>query len=246
MQALYKMTFTETKLFLREPIAVFFNLAFPVMFLLLFAGIFGNEAVSGSDGLRMVDVMAPAYTGFVIGSIGLIGLPINLAEYRQHGILRRLGATPVHPWTILSAQVLTQLLMTALGITLLLVVARLVYGLKMPEAPLAVVPAFVLASLSFFAAGFVIAGLTPTVRVAQITGQLVFFPMFFLSGAAGIQREGFPNTVRFISDFLPLTYVVELIQDLWIKGEWNLLAVAVLAGVLVVSAFISARTFRWE
>ena len=246
MQALYKMTFTETKLFLREPIAVFFNLALPVMFLLLFASIFGNEPVPGSDGLRMVDVMAPAYTGFVIGSIGLIGLPINLAEYRQHGILRRLGATPVHPWTILSAQVLTQLLMTALGITLLLAVARVVYGLKMPEAPLALVPAFVLASLSFFAVGFVIAGLTPTVRVAQITGQLVFFPMFFLSGAAGIPREQFPDTVRLISDFLPLTYVVELIQDLWIEGEWNLLAVAVLVGVLLVSAFISARTFRWE
>ncbi len=75
MQALYKMTSIETKLFLREPIAVFFNLALPVMFLLLFASIFGNEPVPGSDGLRMVDVMAPAYTGFVIGSIGLIGLP---------------------------------------------------------------------------------------------------------------------------------------------------------------------------
>ncbi|MGF1471133.1 MAG: ABC transporter permease [Rubrobacteraceae bacterium] len=244
MEAFYKMTLTETKLFLREPIAVFFNLAFPTMILLIFASIFGSEQVGG--GLRAVDFMAPAYTGFVIGSIGLIGLPINLAEYRQRGILRRLRATPVHPWTILTAQEITQLLMTALGIALLLAVARVAYGLNIPEAPLAVIPAFVFASLSFFAVGFVIAGLTPTVRVAQITGQVIFFPMLFLSGAAGIPREQFPDTVKLISDFLPLTYVVELIQDLWIEGTWNLPALAVLAGVLVAAALISARTFRWE
>ena len=153
MQALYKMTFTETKLFLREPIAVFFNLALT-----------GNVSAAlrqhlrqrirarlGRD-LRMVDVMAPAYTGFVIGSIGLIGLPINLAEYRQHGHPAPPERHPgTSPGRYSTAQVLTQLLMTALGITLLLMVARVVYGLKMPEAPLALVPAFVLASLSFFA-----------------------------------------------------------------------------------------------
>jgi ABC-2 type transport system permease protein len=246
MRPLWKMTYVEAKLFLREPAAVFFTLAFPVMVLLLFSSMFGNEPVPGFPGLRSVDLMAPAYTGMVIGTTALLGLPITLASYRQQGVLRRLRATPLHPSAILVAQVLVHLMMTAVGILLLLITARLVYGLRLPEAPLAVAPAFVLASLSFFALGFVLAGVLPNARTAQIVGQVVFFPMFFLSGAAGIQRDMFPEALRRVSDLLPLTYVVELVQKLWIAGEWDLTAILVLLGVMVASVLVSARTFRWE
>jgi ABC-2 type transport system permease protein len=246
MRALWKMTCVEAKLFLREPAAVFFTLAFPVMVLLLFSSMFGNEPVPDLPGLRAVDVMAPAYTGMVIATTALLGLPITLASYRQQGILRRLRATPLHPSAILVAQVLVNLLMTVVGISLLLVTARLVYDLRLPEAPLAVVLAFVLASLSFFAVGFVLAGVLPSARTATVVGQVIFFPMFFLSGAAGIPREMLPEALRRVSDFLPLTYVVELVQDLWIEGSWNVTAVLVLAGVLAGAVILSARTFRWE
>jgi ABC-2 type transport system permease protein len=240
------MTWVELKLFLREPAAVFFTLAFPVMVLLLFSSLFGNEPVQGFPDLKSVDVMAPAYTGMVIGTTALLGLPIILAGYRQQGILRRLRATPLHPAMILAAQVLVNLLMTIVGISILIVTAYFVYDLRLPDAPVSVTLAFIIATLSFFALGFVLAGMAPSARTAQILGQVIFFPMFFLSGAAGIPREMFPDTLHRISDFLPLTYVVDLIQDLWIKGSWNLTALAVLLGLLIVSVAISARTFRWE
>ncbi|CAN5745253.1 ABC transporter permease [soil metagenome] len=246
MRALRKMTWVEMKLFLREPAAVFFTLAFPVMILLLFSSLFGNQPVRGFPDLRTVDVMAPAYTGMVIGTTALLGLPITLAGYRQQGILRRLRATPLHPSTILATQVIVSLLMTMLGIALLIATAFVVYDLRPPDAPLSVTLAFIIASLSFFAFGFVLAGLVPSARTAQIVGQVIFFPMFFLSGAAGIPREMFPDTLRRVSDFVPLTYVVNLIQDLWIKGSWNLTALVVLLGLLVVCVAVSARTFRWE
>jgi ABC-2 type transport system permease protein len=246
MRALWKMTWVETKLFVREPAAVFFTLAFPVMVLLLFGEIFGNEPVPRNPGLRTVDVMSPAYTGMVIATTALLGLPMTLAGYRQQGVLRRLRATPLHPSMILAAQVVVNLAMTVLGITLLLLTARLVYDLRVPEAPLSVALALVLASFSFFTVGFVLAGLLSSARTAQIVGQVIFFPMFFLSGAAGIPPEIFPDALRRVSDFLPLTYVVELVQGLWIEGSWNLTAVMVLLGVLVASVVISAKTFRWE
>lgn len=245
MQALYRMTLTETKLFLREPAAVFFTLAFPVMVLLLFSTIFGNEPIPNSGGLRSVDFMAPAYTGFIIGTVGLIGLPSTIAFYREKGILRRLRATPLNPVAMLGAHVLAQLLMMIVGAILLLSTAWLVFDLRLPETTIGVALGFVLASLSFFAIGFVIAGLLPSVRVATSVGQAIFFPMLFLSGAA-IPREMLPETLKTVSAFIPLTYAVELIQDLWLDGSWNLTALAVLVGVLVASIIVSARTFRWE
>ncbi len=196
MRALWKMTVVETRLFLREPTGLFFTLLFPVMVLLLFSAIFGNGRVPGETGLRMIDVMAPSYTGMVIGTTALLGLPITLAGYRQQGTLRRLRATPLHPSVVLVAHVLVNLLMTAVGISLLLLTARIFYDLRLPEAPLSVVFAFLVASLSFFALGFVLAGVLPNARTAQIVGQVVFFPMFFLSGAAGIQPDMFPEALR--------------------------------------------------
>jgi ABC-2 type transport system permease protein len=246
MRALSKMTLVEAKLFWREPVGLFFTLVFPVMVMLLFSAIFGNGPIPGDQGLRMIDVMAPAYTGMVIGTTALLGLPITLAGYRQQGVLRRLRATPVHPSAILAAHALVNLLMTAVGIVLLLFTARVVFELRLPEAPFSVALAFVLASLSFFALGFVLAGVLPNARTAQIVGQVVFFPMFFLSGAAGIQPDMFPEALRRVSNLLPLTYVVELVRKLWLAGEWDLRALVVLVCVAVASVLVSAATFRWE
>ncbi len=245
MKALWKMTLVEAKLFLREPIAIFFTLAFPVLILLLFSAIFGNEPVPGYSGLRNVDVSTPGYTTMVIGTTALLGLPITLAGYRQRGVLRRLRATPLHPSVVLVAQVLVNLAMTIVGISLMILAAVLVYDLRPPEAPLAVALAFVFASLSFFALGFVLAGLLPSERTANVVGQVVYFPMLFLSGAV-LPREMFPDLLGRASDFIPLTYVVELVQDLWLEGTWNLTALAVLTGLLVVSVAVSSVTFRWE
>lgn len=246
MRALWKMTWVEIKQFSREPTGLFFTLVFPVMVLLLFSAIFGNDRVPGEQGLRMIDVMAPSYSGMVIGTAALLGLPITIAGYRQQGTLRRLRATPLHPSVVMASHVLVNLLMTAVGISLLLLTARIVYGLRLPQAPLSVTLAFLVSSLSFFALGFVLAGVLPSARTAQIVGQAAFFPMFFLSGAAGIQPEMFPDALRRVSEFLPLTYVVELVQKLWISGEWDPKALVVLLGVMVASVLISAKTFRWE
>ena len=56
----------------------------------------------------------------------------------------------------------------------------------------------------------------------------------------------FPEALRRVSDLLPLTYVVELVQKLWLAGEWDARALVVLLGVMVASVLVSARTFRWE
>lgn len=244
MRALYGMTLTEAKLFLREPAAVFFTLAFPAMVLLLFGSVFGGYPVPGTD-LRAIDIYTPSYTGMVIGTVALIGLPTTLASYRERGVLRRLRAAPLRPSTVLASYVIVHLLATAAGVALLFLAARLAFGLRMPEAPFPVALALVFASLSLFAAGFLLAGLLPTVRVASAVGQAIFFPMLFLSGAL-LPREQLPEALRQAGDFLPLTHAVALVRDLWLGEGWNLAALAFLAGTMAVSVAVSSRTFRWE
>jgi ABC-2 type transport system permease protein len=129
----------------------------------------------------------------------------------------------------------------------LIIAGKLVYHLRFEGNALSVLAGFVLCSLSFFALGFILAGLMPTARTAQVVGMVILYPMLFLSGA-GFPRELLPETIKKISTFLPLTYVVTLLRGLWVGDPWSthLTDVFVLAGILVVGVLISIKTFRWE
>lgn len=245
MNALRKMTWTEAKLFLREPLGAFFTLAFPLIVLFVFGSIFGNEPAEELGGRGSVDTSTPGLIAMVIGTVGMIGLPLVLASYRENGVLRRLRATPLPPATVLGTHVIVHLCMTLAGVLLLVIAGRLVYGLTLPSSSLAVAAAFLLASLSFFGLGFVLAGLLPTARAAQTVGMALFYPMLFLSGAA-FPRQMFGDTLRRISELLPLTHVTILIENLWFEGHWSLVSLGVLATMLAGGVLISIRTFRWE
>ncbi|MGH7490864.1 MAG: ABC transporter permease [bacterium] len=247
MRGLWQLTWTEIKLFLREPAAAFFTLIFPLMVLFIFGGIYGNEPTPFFGGYGTVDVSVPAYTAMIIASSGLIGLTIVIALYRERGILRRLRATPLRPLTILSANVLVSFLMTALGMTLLVIAGKMAFGLRFAGNLSSLVAAFTLSSLSFFALGFVLAGLAPTARTAQVIGMVLFYPMLFLSGAA-IPLEILPQTIRQYAQFLPLTHVVTLLRGMWVGESWNehTMEVGILAGILVMGLVVSMKTFRWE
>jgi ABC-2 type transport system permease protein len=170
-----------------------------------------------------------------------------MAQYREQGILRRFRVTTVRPHTVLVAQVVVLFTMTLLGTALLFAAAKGLYGLRFGGSLPALVVAFALSTISFFAFGFMIAGVAPTTRTAQTIAMMLFYPMLFLSGAA-IPRQIMPETIRHYSQALPLTHVVTLLQGVWLGLGWHHLlpSVAVLGGVLVVGVVVSAITFRWE
>lgn len=247
MRGLWKFTWTEIKLFLREPMAFFFTLIFPLMMLFLFGSMYGNEPSDLLGGLGSVDVSVPAYTAMIIGTTGLISLTISITSYREKGVLRRLRATPLRPQAILIAEVLVLLLTTVVGVALLIIAAKVVYGLRFSGNTLSVLGAFLLSTVSFFALGFVLASLAPTARTGQVLAMVLFYPMLFLSGAS-LPWELLPEGVKRFARFLPMTHVVSLLRGLWIGEAWSehLANVGVLAATLVLGVVVSAKTFRWE
>lgn len=245
MKTLWKMIWTELKLQLREPVGVFFTLAFPLMLLFIFGSIYGNEPSDYLGGHGSIDISVPGYIGMIIGTIGMLSLPIALSTYREQGILRRLQATPLPSSIILWSQVAVNVIMTLFGASMLVVAGFVVYDLSVPQASFGLLLAVILSGFSFLAVGFVLAGMLPTARSAQAVGMALFYPMLFLSGAA-MPRQVMPEGVQKFSELLPLTHVVKLLEGLWLDGVWNLTSLAVVVGLLMVCLVISRRTFRWE
>jgi ABC-2 type transport system permease protein len=243
MRTLAKLTWVEMKLFSREPITVIFSLAFPLVMLVVLAGVFGNEVDPDFRDAIPVDYYVPGYLAIVIASIGLIGLPVHLAAYRERGILRRFRASSVSPWSLFAAQVTVSFVIAAFGSVLLVVAAVVIYDAQLPESPARLLLAFVISTLSFVSLGFLIGTLLASARAAQAVGLLLFLPMWLLSGA-GPPREVMGGAMRTISDVLPLTYVVTSLQDAWLGLGSSVIEILVLTGVILVAGALSVRFAR--
>jgi ABC-2 type transport system permease protein len=246
MNAFLKLTWVDTRLFLRNTIGAFFILVFPILMLFVFGAMYGNKPTSLFNGLGSVDVSVPGYiVSLVIGTSGFLNLPIELAIYRERGILRRYRATPLKPGWVLGSQTVVILGSALVGTLIQIGLGVGVYHMHLPEAPFAVLLGFILISVSTFATGFLFASLVRTASTARSLGMAIYYPMMFLCGGT-LPRELMPDTLKRIADFLPLTHAVSLFKDLWFGRGWNLVDVAILAGVGVVSAYIAVRLFRWE
>jgi ABC-2 type transport system permease protein len=234
MRAFWKLTVAEFKLFIREPLAIFFILAFPLILLWL----------NGSQGGR-IDRLLPGYVALILATVGLTQLPSVLATYRERGILRRLATTPVRPATVLGAQLVVHLAASTIGVALLLAVASAFYDLPLPRAVPAAVFVYIAGALALYAIGFVLAALAPNARTANAVGFVIYFPMVFLSGAV-IPREALSTSMRRIGEFLPLAPVVTALRDAWSGTGITTLTLAALAAMIAVASAVGIRLFRWE
>ncbi len=199
-------------------------------------------AGEGSSILQFLHMSA-----LIVVSVGLMSVPIGTASDREKGILRRYYSTPVSPAVYLTANIFVYYIMTFIGFLILLLIGKLVYNMQFEGNIFSVFLGFTLGCLSFFAFGYLIASLAPTARVAQIIGMVIAFPMMFLSGAA-IPIEVFPDKVKNVSQFIPLTHLVKLMRGLWIGESWRLhwINILVLLGLLIVGGLISIKIFKWE
>lgn len=246
MHSWLKLTWVETKLFLREP-GVYFALVFPLAFLVIFGSIYGNKPDAFLGGHGSLDFYMPAYIAILIIAIGFYSLPFAIINYRERGILFRLQTTPLRPFTILSAQFGANFLMTTAGAIILVVAGKFFYNVHITSSMPNVLLAYVLSVLSIFALGFLMASVVPNVRVAPIVGTLLFLSMFYLSGAT-VPLKLYPQAVQQIAWFLPLTHAIKLMQDLWFGGSWldHWINVLALLGLLAVCMLLSVKLFRWR
>jgi ABC-2 type transport system permease protein len=248
--ALRKLVRVECKLFARDPLSLVLTLALPLFFLVILNGVFGNEPEVDPvedvwGGVGPADYYVPAYVGLVIAAIGVLNMPVRLAMYRERGVLRRFRASALPLAAVLAAQVALALGIALVGAVSLTVASALVYDTGMPGSPWLVAGGFGLSALSFAAVGILLGAVLPTARSAQGAGLMLFFVMFLLGGA-GPPPGALTEDMQTVSDLLPLTYVVRLLQGAWLHARWDARASLVIGAQLLAATALSFRLFRWE
>jgi ABC-2 type transport system permease protein len=218
-------------------------LGFPLVTMLVIAGVFGQVPDPEFGGVAPDDHYIAGYIGVVLGGLGIVTLPVFVATARELGITRRFRAAGVSAPVLVLTRVLVGIVLGTAAVTVVLVTGSAAYGMTSPDAPLAVAGWFLTGLLCFIAIGLAFGSLAPSGRSANALGTLLFVPMFLLGGG-GPPRDVMSGAMLSISDVIPLTHVVGGLRQAWLGQTddphvlWYPLAVA---AVCVVVAARRAR-----
>jgi ABC-2 type transport system permease protein len=248
LRGLWKLTWIEIKIFLREPLGAFGTIGFPVLIFLVLGRVVGRGPAQTSPvSSNFVHVGLPVLASVLIAISAVLSLITIVSIYREGGILKRLRATPLRPQTILTAHVIVKLTLTAVTLALMVLAGKRYYpvGIHVPVFSFTI--ALLISTCSILSIGFLIASMVPTARFAQPIGAVVLYPMLAVSGLF-MPVASLPPVLRALARVLPLTYAVPLLQGIWSGDGWSTHFgdIAALAAVMVVCTALSAKVFRWE
>jgi ABC-2 type transport system permease protein len=245
MRLWLKMTWLESKLFLREPLTVLFALVLPLLVLFVMGGVFGNTPQAEVyRGVGAMSYYVPAYVALVAASVGLISLPTHLAGSRELGVLKRYRASSISAATVVGSQIAVTFLISMVSASILVAVALVVHDLSGPDSVPLVVAGFVLVALAFSALGVLLGAVLPSARAAQALGVMLWFVMLILGGA-GPPPEVLTGAMGTVGDLTPLRHAIVAMQDGWLSldpgSSW-----LIVAGITLVSGAAAVTFFRWE
>jgi ABC-2 type transport system permease protein len=248
LRGLWKLTWIEIKIFLREPLGAFGTIGFPVLVFLVLGRVAGRGvAPSAYAATGFMRVGLPVLASVLIAISSVLSLVTIISIYREGGILKRLRATPLRPQTILTAHVIVKLMLTLATLVLMVLAGKRYYPVGVHAPLFSFTIALLISTWSILSIGFLIASIVPTARFAQPIGAIILYPMIGVSGLF-VPVASLPPALHAVARFVPLTYTVSLLEGIWKGDAWSahLGDVAALVVVFVVCTALSAKVFRWE
>ena len=226
---------------MRSRSSLIWTLLFPQVWLFLFFLIFRN--LPGGMNARIPGLFTiTAFSG------AFFGVAYTLVTEREQGILRRLWVTPATSAVVVAANSVRSLVTVTTSLVLQGLVAYFALGVDFGPAlwRVAVVLAFGVAA--FVPLGLIMGSASKDMRSAPAIGNMIFFPMIFLSGAA-LPIQMLPGWLQSFGRMLPTTYLVESLEGVMLRGETLTqqgLTLAVMIVSCVVAFGLSSLLFRWE
>ncbi len=243
--AVRRLATTELKLFIREPLTLFWGVVFPLVLLIVLGSAASDKHQRSLGGLRFIDTYVPVLMVFVLAILALNALPAALSNYRDKGYLRRLSTTPVGAVRVIGVQLAINLAVSAGAMVVLVAVGKIAFKVALPLEFAGFVVSLALGAAAMLALGTLVAAVVPNQRLAGLVGSLLFFPMMFFAGLWGPRAQMGPG-LRHVSDFTPLGATVAAVQDS-MRGQWPQLDhIAVLVAYTLVLTLAAVKWFRWD
>ncbi len=199
-------------------------------------------------GTRYIDFLVPGLLGMGLMGGGLWGVGFAIVDMRIRKLLKRYLATPMKRIHFLAAIILSRLLFTATEVLLLLVFARLFFGVASLGSYLAVAMLILLGALEFAGIGLLVASRAQTIETVSGLMNLVMLPMWIGSGIF-FSTERFPESVQPVLALMPLNPLIHALRTVMLEGTslWSLgTDVALIVAWGGACFFLGLLWFRWN
>jgi ABC-2 type transport system permease protein len=237
------------RLLWRVPVAAFFTVAFPMMFLVLFNLLNADVTVESMGGIRFAQFYTPGIAVFAMVTAGYTNLAITVSMDRDEGILKRIRGTPLPPWVYLAGRIGAAVAVGVLSVVLMFVVGFVFFGVepmwdRLPTATLVLA----VGAATFASLGLAVAGVAPNSQAAPAIANATILPLAFVSGIF-FPMDTAPGWLQTVAGWFPLRPFGAAFTD-----QWNPMVVpsfpwsefAVLFAWLAVGVAVAARTFSWD
>jgi ABC-2 type transport system permease protein len=244
----------EIKQFLRSREQVMFTLGFPAILILVFGSIFSGDI---GNGVKFTQYFVTGMIATGLMTAGFQALAIQIPMERDRGVLKRFLGTPMPRWVYFAGKVLMVAFIAVLETVILLTVAALLYGLKLPDTGAKWLTFLWVAALGITACtlcGVAFSSLARTGRSAPAVVTPVALILQFISGVFFVFTS-LPSWMQNLASVFPLKWMCQGLRAVFLPasfaaqepgGAFHLGRVALVLGAWCVLALVLClTTFRW-
>jgi ABC-2 type transport system permease protein len=207
-------------------------------------GVSQRTAVSSS--YKYIDFLVPGLIGFSALTSPMFALVNISSTYRKDKVFKLLSLTPLTKTEWLLSKIIWYIGTTAVSFILMSVVGIYAFGAHIVVTP-GIVLFLVIGPFFFVSLGMLVGTISNSPESAAVVGNLVTFPMMFLSGTF-FPVSSMPMYLQGVAHVLPLYYVIDGLENVMIYQNygpvWIDLGVLVVLSVVVFA--LAVRFFRWR
>ena len=241
----------DLRMFWRNPAAAFFTFVFPLMFLVIFNLVFGDETLEVEGGeVDTSTFYVPAIVALSVISACYTNIAMGMAFARDRGVLKRVRGTPLPPLAFLVGRILQATVVAVLLVAIVLAMGVLFYGVDPPgERFPAFVVTLVVGAAAFCALGLAITGFIPNADAAPAVVNASILPLLFISNVF-IPTESAPGWLNDFASLFPVSHFAAALHATFSPFEtgsgFDLKSLLVIGGWGLAGVAIAARFFSWE
>jgi ABC-2 type transport system permease protein len=250
----------EIKSYFRQGDTIFFTFLFPVVFLTIFSVAFSNQSFgkdASGHNVTAADYYLPAMLAAGLLLSGLQNMSINIAGEKSDGTLKRLGGSPLPVFSYFIGKIGQVLATGILQAALLILVAALFFGVRLPSDPtrwLTFAWVLLLGVTTCSILGIALSSVPRSGKSATAVIIPITLVLQFISGVY-LQFSAMPTWLQNFASLFPLKWLAQGMRFVFLPdsykaveqgGSWNLTGVLIATLIWLVVGLILCRvTFRW-
>jgi ABC-2 type transport system permease protein len=233
---------------LRNRQARFFTLILPLLFLIIFVGVFGNHTVKATH-VKLSTYYVPGLSALGIIAASFVNLVISITAQRESGILKRRRAAPVPASVLIAGRTLTAVTISLTVLTVLLAFGRIAYGVTLRTSALpGIALTAVVGSITFCVLGYALSTAIKNEDAAQPMVQAIMLPLYFISGVF-VPNVNLPSWLKHVAQVFPVQHLADGLHkayDPTVHGAgivWS--DIGVLAVWAAIGIVVALARFSW-